>query len=258
MRFVAFAMAAVMLTGTAACGARDKIMTKSYPAEQFFRGEALAFARAIKAEDVGEIQRLANLVDVNRPGNEDMTLLYYAMQERKYKAIHALMQLGADEEQEVPDIGQPISMAVRMKEPKVLKAILDGGGNPNAKSKHGTPILEEAAEDDNLESLKLLLDKGANPNAKDSLGQTPIYYPNRISNFDAVKMLIDRGAEIDVVDKNGVTFAWSVHNRFQDQQHGLPEQLRKITDIREHMIRRGISFPPDPPQVVRQKLGIPE
>jgi ankyrin repeat protein len=236
-------------------------MSKKYPAEQFFSGMQLELAQAIRAEDIGEIDRLAKQVDLNRPGKEDMTLLFYAMQERKLKAVTRLVQLGANEEQEVPGIGQPISMAVRMKEPKVLKAILDGGGNPNAKSRQergGTPILEEAVDHDNLESLKMLLDAGANVNARDSLGQTPIFRASNVSSFDAMKMLIDKGASLDVTNKRGITLAWVVHNEFEGQQNGLPDQKRKITAIRDLMIQRGIVFPPDPPQVVRQKLGIPE
>jgi uncharacterized protein len=257
MRFVALAMAAVMLTGTAACGARDKIMTKSYPAEQFFSGEALALARAIKVEDVGEIQRLAKLVDVNRPGKEDMTLLYYAMQERKYKAIHALMQLGADEEQEVPGIGMPISMAVRTQEPKLLKSMLDAGGNPNAKSKDGTPILEDAAFDENIECLKLLLDAGANADARDSLGQNAVYSALNSNSYDAADLLIARGAALDARNDRGVTLAYSLSVDIEDFKAN-PEVMARLNKIKQQMIAKGISFPPDPPQVVRQKLGIPE
>jgi uncharacterized protein len=245
----------------ASCGAKDRSMSKKYPAEQFFSGVQLELAEAIRAEDLGEIDRLAKQADLNRPGKEDMTLLFYAMQERKLKAVTRLVQLGADEEQEVPGIGQPISMAVRMKEPKVLKAILDGGGNPNAKSREergGTPILEEAVDHDNLESLQLLLDAGAHVNAKDRLGQTPIFRASNVSSFDAMKMLIDKGADISVIDGGGVSFAWVVHKEYQRQQNGLPDQKRKITAIRDLIIQRGIRFPPDPPQVVRQKMGIPE
>jgi ankyrin repeat protein len=236
-------------------------MSKKYPAEQFFSGMQLEMALAIRAEDIGEIDRLAKQVDLNRPGKEDMTLLFYAMQERKLKAVTRLVQLGANEEQEVPGIGQPISMAVRMKEPKVLKAILDGGGNPNAKSRQergGSSLLHEATDEDNLESLKLLLDAGANPNAKDSLGQTPLFEASNAASYDAMKMLIDKGAEINVTSNRGMTLAWSVQVEFENQQNGLPDQKRKITAIRDLMIQRGIVFPPDPPQVVRQKLGIPE
>jgi uncharacterized protein len=248
----------LVLTATA-CNAKGKRMS-NYPAAKFFKGDQLALANAVEKEDIAAIERLAKSVDLNRPGNEDMTLLYFAMLERKYQAIATLIKLGANPEQQVPGIGQPISMAVRMKEPKLLKAMLDAGANPNAKdaeSRGGTPILFEATDDDNIESLNLLLAAGANPNAKDTLGQTATYGAVNGSSFFAARTLIDRGTAVDVTSKNGLTFAWVVHKEIERQQKN-PDQLKRIAAIKELMMQRGIKFPPDPPQVVRQKLGIPE
>jgi uncharacterized protein len=257
MRLIAVLISSILLTTTASCGARNKMMQKSYPADKFFTGSALQLAQAIDAENLATIDQLSKTVDLNRPGIEDMTLLYYAMQGRKLQSLAALIKLGANPEQEVPGIGKPIDMAVRMQEPPVLKAMLDAGANPNAKNKAGTPILFEAAFDENINSLALLLAANANVNAQDSLGQTAIFQANRLSSFHAVKMMIDRGAKTDVVDKRGLTFAWSVHKEVGRQAQN-PEQLARITAIKNLMMQRGIKFPPDPPQVVRQKMGIPE
>jgi uncharacterized protein len=85
-----------------------------FVAEKFFTGSALQLAHAIDAENLATIDQLSKTVDINRPGIEDMTLLYYAMQGRRLKSLGFLIKLGANPEQEVPGIGKPIDMAVRM------------------------------------------------------------------------------------------------------------------------------------------------
>jgi uncharacterized protein len=257
MKLIAVLVSSILLTTTASCGARNKMMQKSYPAEKFFTGEALQLAQAIDAENLTMIDRLSKTVDLNRPGKEDMTLLYYAMQGRKLKSLGFLIKLGANPEQEVPGIGMPISMAVRIQEPPVLKVMLDSGANPNAKIKDGTPILFEAAFDENIESLKLLLAANANPNAKDSLGKNAIFYSIGTSSYVTTMYLIARGADVKTMSKTGVTFAWAVQVGLERQTKNL-DHLLKLKEIKALCEAKGIRFPPDPPQVVRQKLGIPQ
>lgn len=54
-----------------------------YPPEQFFHGTQLSLARAIVSENIAEVRKLTPDTSLNKPGEQDMTLLYFALQQAK-------------------------------------------------------------------------------------------------------------------------------------------------------------------------------
>jgi ankyrin repeat protein len=195
--------------------------------------------------------------NLNRVGREGITLLFYAFNLKNYSAMTALVKAGANPEYEVQSFGSPMTVAVDQDDPSALKALLAGGANPNGNYTSDTPIIFKVADDDKIEHLKALLDAGANPNKKDSLGETALFEAMSISSYDATKLLIQRGADVNAMSNRGLTFAWVVQDKlnFQKNNSSHFERAREIQQLCEE---RGVKFPPDPPQVVRQKLGIPE
>ncbi len=231
-------------------------MTRFAP-DKFFDGPELVVAQAIAANDTAALGAAMRSANLNRVGNEGITLLFYAFNLKNWKAMTALVESGANPEFEVSGFGSALSVAVDQVDPSAIKALLAGGANPNANYKPDTPLLFEAADDDKLEHLKALLDAGANLDIKDSLGKTAIFYSIGISSYKATKILIERGADVKAMSHTGVTFAWAIQVSL-NRQTGNPDHLPHVQEIQRLCEARGIKFPPDPPQVVRQKLGIPE
>ncbi|MGD8206414.1 hypothetical protein [Pantoea sp. FN0305] len=51
---------------------------KSYNAEDFFSGTQLQLAQAISNNNLEEVKILAKTTELNKPGKQDMTLLFFA------------------------------------------------------------------------------------------------------------------------------------------------------------------------------------
>lgn len=58
--------------------------------------------------------------------------------------------------------------------PCTLKALLQGGADPNMRDSDGSPLLTEEIRRDNLENARVLVEAGADVNAKNAAGFTPL------------------------------------------------------------------------------------
>lgn len=244
------------------------------PAKHFFEGPMLEVAQAI---DVGDVQRafvLGKALGVerlNQYGNEGINLLMYAGYKavpenpKQLEVVTALLRAGADPLLESPPKdGSILSVAaLRARSaagPAFLKAVLDGGVNPNTVEhyRYKTPYLFRFASQDTPDSLKLMVERGANVNARDVLGNSAIMVAIRTFGLDEVNYLLDRGADPKVVNKLGVSFAFEVYDMVITQKDDPFKRYPKILALQERLIRAGVSWPPLSPKEMRKKLGIPE
>lgn len=147
----------------------------------YFSGQQLTLAKAIEAGDTVSVEKLAINAILNKPGNDDMTILFFALStainnngdEKHLSLITQLVKAGADPMQKRAK-GQASPAVTVAKADKAiwLKALLDGGLSPNAKVRDET-LLFAAIKAENLDTTRLLLTAGADINAKNSLGDTP-------------------------------------------------------------------------------------
>jgi hypothetical protein len=255
----------------------EKSTMKPMPAaKHFFEGPMLEVAQAIDAADAQKAYTLAKALGAERLndfGNEGLTLLKYA----GYKAVPetpqillvvtALIKAGADpllKSKESSNSGSILSVAaLRARSaagPAFLKAVLDGGVNPNVEEYYaaGEPYLFRFASQDTPDSLKLMVERGANVNARDVLGNSAIMEAIGVFAIDEVNYLLDRGADPKVVNNLGVSFAWKVYDKVLKQKDDPFKRYPKILALQERLIRAGVSWPPLSPKEMRKKLGIPE
>jgi hypothetical protein len=187
-----------------------------------------AVAQAISANDQDAIRAAAKAVpDLQASGREGTTLLYFAVMEswqrpELVEAVRTLLSLGAD-----PNYtdGQRNSFAmanaVHASQP-VLRAMLDAGGNPNARDEFGRPMILMNwylgyYQNQARSRLELLLDRGADVNsampetASDSAGYTLLLYRTKMGLDDNLAYadalhLLDRGADPNRAGADGMTF----------------------------------------------------
>lgn len=246
------------------------------PAKHFFEGDMLQVAQAIDAADAQRAYTLAKALGserLNQYGNEGLTLLKYAGYKavpetpQQLQVITALLRAGADpllKSKESSNSGSILSVAaLRARStagPVFLKAVLDGGVNPNVEEYYaaGEPYLFRFASQDTPDSLRLMVERGANVNARDSLGETALYPAIRTFALDEVNYLLDHGADPKVVDKQGVSFASYVHDMVLRQKDDPLKRYPKILALQDRLIRAGVPWPPLSPKEMRKKLGIPE
>ena|GEM_PF-2981904 len=91
--------------------------------------------------------------------------------------------------------------------PDVLRVLIKGGANVNAKLDNGsTSLIMAASESNNPEVLRVLIEAGADINAKDKDGTTPLMYAcGENSNPEFSIALIKAGADVNAKRNTGLT-----------------------------------------------------
>ena len=240
-----------------------KIMKTTNP-EQFFDGRMLEMARAIQSNDMARLRQLAVGQNLNQPGRQDMSLLWFAMQpdQLNTEAVKTLVSLGADPAANpIKDFGSPLDYVfMSRKSPgdttgmKLLQAMLDGGMSPNKVDPYGTALLQKASGpgSGSLALIQLLLQRGADINARDSLGVTALYEAITVNHVNIALYLAQHGARVDAYTVGGVTLGWSVKRKLDSLQPGpVRTQFEQLRDL---FVAKGMKWPPDSPDVVRDQM----
>jgi hypothetical protein len=189
----------------------------------------LAVAQAISANDQDAIRAAAKAVpDLQAPGRDGTTLLCWAVMEtwqrpQLAEAVRTLLSLGADPNYTNGKSNSfAMANAVHASVP-VLRAMLEAGGNPNARDEFGRPIILMNwylgyYPNDQRARLDLLLDRGADINStmpeseSESAGYTLLLYRTGMGLRDSrayadALLLLERGADPNRVATDGMTLA---------------------------------------------------
>lgn len=229
--------------------------------QTYFSGDQLTLAQAIHQGAEAQIDPLARRLGregLNRPGAQDITLLFFALQSalgekpRQLRIITALVRAGADPTQEVPNFGSVLGVALRAQSPLYVQALLDAGVSPDTVL-GSSPILFDAAREHTAATLALLLDRGATIDKKNSLGNTALMEALQGMQLDQVMFLLDRGASPHFVNINGVSFAGQLQFQIGRQQNGSPAQ-RRMLQIRDRIVGMGVAWPPPSRDEERQRM----
>lgn len=220
---------------------------KKIEPEKHFTGSQLVLAKAIQSADREAILRLAKETDLNRPGGEELTLLFFAMNESFYndnppvrlQIITDLVRAGADPLQPQMNMpGSPAEIAAKGNRNIWLKAMLDGGLDPNAKDKvYHEALIFSTIKATNNSTLALLIARGADINTRNALGQTPLVDAFFSSEFDKVFFLLDSGADPNPVNKKGRSFRQMVDFELQRIKKGSEyyDNLLKLNEKLNHL-----------------------
>ena len=212
----------------------------------------LAVAQAITANDQGAIRAAAKGVpDLQAPGRDGTTLLAWAVREtwqrpELVEAVRTLLSLGADPNY-TNGHRESFALANAMHGPAAgLRAMLDAGGDPNARSEYGWPIVfmhfklgyyknEERAR------LDMLLDRGADINAvvpateSECAGCTLLLYTTQSGLHDSNEYanalhLLERGADPYRVAPGGMTLAKMLKEHRKQLGRSAPPAFTQLWD----------------------------
>jgi hypothetical protein len=144
------------------------------------------------------------------------------------------------------NIGKELIEAVKSRDIKRVKELLERGANPNAKDKNGWTPLHHAASVGSLDIAMLLINKGADVNAKSekdvnilsdifndiatiNTGSTPLHVAAYKGNLPVVELLLESGADPNVVDRGGRTPAVLAEHRYHE---GVAKLIKEYAEGR--------------------------
>jgi hypothetical protein len=91
-------------------------------------------------------------------------------------------------------------MASRKGHLQVVRRLLEGGAETDAKDSYGNTALHAASRNGHLEIVELLLSKGAKVDAKEEDDITALHYACEYGYLELAKLLLDKGANANAVD----------------------------------------------------------
>lgn len=166
---------------------------------------------AIKAGKDQSVAALINYrVDLHRSTSLENILLAplgLAVALGKIKCIDILIQKGrCSLQQKIPSIGNLLHLAVRFKQPRVIRHLLAHYPEMkellDATNDQGVTPLAYAAGLGKIQSLRLLASKGASIDKSDSRGRSPIHHAAYHKQYQAIQALAYLGAVLNKEDSD--------------------------------------------------------
>jgi hypothetical protein len=170
---------------------------------RFHRTEERRLEAAVLADDAAAIgEAVHGGAAVNAVGPQLVTPLMIAVDLQKMNAVDALLRSGADPNAMALDRQTPVTLAVERyrAQPdgrRILVAVLDAGGDADARRPDGDPIIMQFVLDRAKAGLGLMKSMGADLNILDRAGRPLITQVAMSQDWDMVWALIELGAEFD-------------------------------------------------------------
>lgn len=86
----------------------------------------------------------------------------------------------------------PLDIAAARGKVDEVRALLEGGADPNVRCEHGVTALHDAVGQGHLEIVALLLQNGANPDIRAEFGGTPQEWAERAGFSKIVALLVGK------------------------------------------------------------------
>lgn len=120
------------------------------------------------------------------------------LKNNKRQAKKELMMRG------IPFTADCFSQFMAKNKTEICNLFLEAEIDPNARDEFGTPLLNIAVRNDNIDFVKKLLDAGAQINeSSEDRGYTPVMDAVWRGNYEITKYLIEKGAELNTISKEG-------------------------------------------------------
>lgn len=144
---------------------------------------------------------------INAKDDEIALSLIEASANGKTKVVKTLIAGGADVNAKTP-LGTALISASSMGHHEIVNILIDNGADVNIRDNKGLSSLMLAKD---VKTVQTLIDRGADVNAKDNEGFTALIYASGLGYTEIVKILIANGADINAKIKskdpyfNGIT-----------------------------------------------------
>lgn len=167
----------------------------------------LPMATAIAAGDAARIRALAPTTDLSARGDDDVTLLAWAIWTQQPASLAALLEAGADPAQLGTDQETVAHLAAMVEPPEYLRILIEHGAPVDIASPRGgrTPIFRAVLHrrDAQFEMLEVA---GADLHRTDSMGNGLLHEAATVNDGDRVLRLLEAGVDPGTRNSQGATF----------------------------------------------------
>ena len=157
---------------------------------------------------------------------------------REPEIVRILVDAGADVNARDKDDDPLLYTAVRVREPEIVRILVDAGADVNARDKDDDPLLYTAVRVREPEIVRILVDAGADVNARDKDDDPLLYTAVRVREPEIVRILVDAGADVNAKDGWGTSL---VKLAFEENES---EIVRILVDAGAE-----VDFPPGNPKI---------
>ncbi len=138
-------------------------------------------------------------------GGKDEVLSYIT---KKYKSLEKQDNINSAKKalfnKGIPFTPDCFASSIAKNKAEICKLFISAGIDINSRDDLGTPMLNVAVRNDNIELTKMLLEYGADINAvSNDRGYTAVMDAVWKGNKDITKLLIEQGAELNTISKEG-------------------------------------------------------
>lgn len=181
---------------------------RTVDAQEVFADPRLAeLATAIANGQPERVRALAAGAELSAKGDKNVTLLQWALLNKRLDSLKALLDAGADPAQPGMDGDTVIHMAAMANDASYLTELLSRGVDANVRNADsGAGPLRAALMGERDEQFRALLAAGADPDLADRMGNTPLHVAGQINEPARALDLLNAGADPMARNAQGVTF----------------------------------------------------
>jgi len=196
----------VLMALSMLCQGRDAMELAGKSTEDVFHDSRVV--SLIDAAADNDLKRakaiLAEGVDINAAGEAGLTPLIWMIGQHNNKAIHLLLELGANPNKPWQQGEDPVYMAASGGNLPLLNMLLDYHGDPNSPA-HERSAMMIAMMQSHFDCAELLVKRGADINFHDGVVSS-IIAPLSVGRFDWVVWMFENGYSHDLLQaRRGIT-----------------------------------------------------
>ncbi len=197
-------------------------------------------AEAVARGDTARIHTLAPATDLSARGEDNVTLLEWAIWNQEPDSLSALLEAGADPAATGMDQETVAHMAAMVNDAQYLQVLIDQRAPIDLVGARGgrTPIFR-AVENRRNAQFDLLVEAGANIHRTDSMGNSLLHVAAQVNDADRVLQLLELGADPGAANSRGDTFQASLFSGSDARLNAAGRKSRQ--QVRDWLAAHGIA-----------------
>lgn len=152
----------------------------------------LAIHRAVALGKIEHVKYLCNPVVINEPGANGDTPLHYAVRGKDPKMVKYLLQHGADVDGRQSSRPTPLIEALSGRNYEIVDILLDFKANVEAKDEEDWRPLHYVAAQGHHQLTRRLMDSGCELEPQDDEGDTPLFLACRNNHTEVIQLFFAR------------------------------------------------------------------